>query len=193
MGGRVPNLSAPLEGPRVRAGREAGESSRRVPKAAAVMVAACSPCAVLCSQRTAPGQPPRLPARAAFHPRRLPSPHNSTAHTHRIQPYVQLLQPFTFKVAVASGLEYAAPLLDAVRNGTNTYNFLEVCGAARGVAWAVARVLGGELLRHGKLLLLNHCCLCHSVWHCTRRCRLCGRDSLDRIQTSPSPSIAGCR
>lgn len=39
-----------------------------------------------------------------------------------IAPFVQ---PFTLKVAVASGLEYATPLLDAVRNGTNTYNFLE--------------------------------------------------------------------
>lgn len=36
-----------------------------------------------------------------------------------------LLQPFTLKVAVASGLDFAMPLLDAVRNGTNTYNFLE--------------------------------------------------------------------
>jgi hypothetical protein len=34
-------------------------------------------------------------------------------------------EPLTLSVAVASGLEYAPPLLDAVRNGTNTYNFLE--------------------------------------------------------------------
>lgn len=45
---------------------------------------------------------------------------------------VPLLQPFTLKVAVASGLDYAMPLLDAVRNGTNTYNFLEASWAQRG-------------------------------------------------------------